>query len=248
VRVFEQLFQWISEQHADVLANESLDASTQSRLQTIDSLVKRGVSLLQQLKFYTGDAPTKLRRIRTKLFINRVMDQAASLNDQISIIAEMATPLPDIHADRSQLMTVLQHIVENAINAMPDGGQLKISARPLKMEQPDDRFAAHPGNDYIVVTISDNGLGMSHATQARIFEPFYVGDRTSKRMGLGLAVSSGIIKSHGGFIHVRSRKGQGSTFKIYLPIMPQFKLDDEQFAWTIDLPGICDNHVAVCPM
>jgi signal transduction histidine kinase len=247
-RVFEQLFRWISEQQADVLANVSLDDSTQSRLQTIDTLVKRGEFLLQQIKCYTGDAPIKPRRMRIKPLINRVVDQAASLNDQIDIMAEMATPLPDIHADRSQLITVLQHLIYNAFNAMPDGGQLKISARLLKMEQPDDRFVAHPGKDYIVVTISDNGFGMSHSTQARIFDPFYVGDRTSKRVGLGLAVSSGIVKSHGGFIHVRSREGQGSTFKIYLPIVPQSKPDNEQFMWTISLSGSFNNHLAVCSM
>ena len=245
-RVFEQLLKWVAEQHEDVLAIDALDATTQSRLKIIRSLVKRGDALLGQLKLYAGDAPKKLCRMRIKALINRVIDQAASHNSQISITTDMETPLPDIQADRSQLMIVLQQIIYNAINAMPNGGQLDVTARPLKMEQPVDRFVTHSGNEYIVVSISDNGVGMNHSTQERIFEPFFVADRSLKRVGLGLAVSNGIIKSHGGFIHVQSREGRGSTFKIYLPICRRYKSGEGSIHSAFGAPKIHNIHAVSC--
>lgn len=156
-----------------------------------------------------------------KALIKNVIGKVASCNDRIRITTDLTSPLPDIHADRLQLKLVFQHMICNALDAMPQGGKLEITAGKLKMGRDASIFASHPHSEYLTIAIGDSGEGMDLHTQAKIFEPFFVDNRSSKNLGLGLAVAKGIIRGHGGFIHVHSRKGQGSVFKIFLPISHQ---------------------------
>ena len=113
----------------------------------------------------------------------------------------------------------LSALIENAIQAMGSGGKLHIGAQMLYDESPAERCAVHGGGDYAVISVGDTGCGMDRATQARIFEPFYTKRRQrSNTSGLGLSAACGIVKAHGGYIQVRSIPGEGSTFKIYLPV------------------------------
>ena len=129
---------------------------------------------------------------------------------------------PDlVMADPTQMEQIILNLAVNARDAMPRGGRLQIEVSSIEVD--DD--AAAPRMDvlpgaYVLMEVSDNGVGMDRATQARVFEPFFTTKPPGKGTGLGLATAYGIIKQTGGHITVTSELGKGTRFRIYLPLSP----------------------------
>ena len=126
--------------------------------------------------------------------------------------------IPEIQADRDQVFQALSNIFVNAQEATPSGGSVSIS---VSIDQlPDDlrHETSRPGiTNYVIISISDTGVGMSQETADRIFEPFFTSKQTVG-VGLGLSAAYGIIQKHEGTISVDTKQGEGSTFHVYLPI------------------------------
>ncbi|MBI5676009.1 MAG: PAS domain S-box protein [Nitrospirae bacterium] len=125
-----------------------------------------------------------------------------------------------VMADTGQIEQVLMNLAINAKDAMPEGGHLTISTG---LQELDDEYAAAYGYGkpgmYALITVDDTGHGMDAETRNKIFEPFYTTKGIGEGTGLGLAISYGIIKQHNGYMNVYSEPGQGSEFKIYLPLI-----------------------------
>ena len=154
------------------------------------------------------------------------------IGGNISIQANLAPDLAVVRADPVQVEQVLMNLCINARDAMPNGGSLVVETINLKV---DEEFCsvqplARPG-DYIMLSVTDTGIGMDSATVDRIFEPFFTTKEMGKGTGLGLATVYGIVRQHGGFLQVFSRPGAGSTFCVYLPVSeiaePRGCADDE---------------------
>src|SRR5713226_6261552 len=132
----------------------------------------------------------------------------------------LSVKLDAVKADPTQIEQVLMNLCLNARGAMPRGGRLVIETERVVLDDSYCRSYPYvlPGR-YAVVAVSDTGVGMDAETRERIFEPFFTTKEHRKGTGMGLATAYGIVKQHGGFIHVYSEPGHGSLFRVYLPAM-----------------------------
>jgi two-component system cell cycle sensor histidine kinase/response regulator CckA len=128
--------------------------------------------------------------------------------------------LDSVKADPAQIEQVLMNLCLNARDAMPQGGRLMIETEMVELDDSYCRFYPYvQAGRYAVVSVSDTGTGMDTETRERIFEPFFTSKERGKGTGMGLATAYGIVKQHGGFIHVYSEPGHGSLFRVYLPVL-----------------------------
>jgi two-component system cell cycle sensor histidine kinase/response regulator CckA len=154
--------------------------------------------------------------------LNSVATSLQSLLDKVidkSIEVKFHTAqLDPVKADPTQLEQVLMNLCINARDAMPQGGRLVIETEMVELDEPYRRFYPYvtPGR-YAVLSVSDTGSGMDPETRDRIFEPFFTTKERGKGTGMGLATVYGIVKQHGGFVHVYTEPSHGSLFRVYLP-------------------------------
>ena len=147
-------------------------------------------------------------------FIKRI------LHDNIVFAITLADEPLSVFVDKMQIEQVLLNLATNARDAMPDGGAFRIATATGQM---DEHFIAAHGfgtvGSYAVITVTDSGHGMDQETKRKVFDPFFTTKEVGKGTGLGLSMVMGIIKQHGGFIELHSQPGNGSAFKLYLPLV-----------------------------
>jgi signal transduction histidine kinase len=145
------------------------------------------------------------------------LDKVISKNIELKVLTAR---IEAVKADPTQIEQVLMNLCLNARDAMPNGGRMVVETEMVELDEAYARF--YPGvtmGRYAVLSVSDTGMGMDAETRERIFEPFFTTKEKGKGTGMGLATVYGIVKQHGGFIHVYSEPGNGSLFRVYLPVM-----------------------------
>jgi len=206
--------------HADlVLMDLPEDSPIRNDLKQISHLGRRAANLIAQLLAFSRRAITE-KQIMTLV---PIIKETAKLLERtfpetIVVKAKVSDDLCAVEADVTQMQQVLMNLCVNARDAMPEGGELEISATNVSVEEEYCRQYAYarPG-EYVCLSVRDTGIGMPPEIQERIFEPFFTTKELGRGTGLGLAIVYGIVKAHGGFINVYSEVGHGSEFKIYLP-------------------------------
>jgi len=190
------------------------DRLTQQDAEDLDEIMtaaRRAATLTGQLLAYGRRQRQTVSVVELERFVGQIadlFDTAASEGVEVHY-EPSTTPLP-VAVDPTQLRQVLTHIMSNANDAMPEGGQLKLKTEAAS--------ADGNGEEVAVLTIEDTGVGMDEDTQSHLFEPFFTTKGVGRGVGLGLATCHGIIGQSGGSIEVSSAPGDGSTFRIQLPL------------------------------
>jgi PAS domain S-box-containing protein len=206
----------------------TMDETNKDRLEvlaTIRSSARRGANMVKQVLSFARGVEGRHLDVQVTHLLREV---AKIANDTFLKSIQVSTIIPDdlrtVSGDPTQLEQVLLNLCVNARDAMPEGGSLTLSAENIILDEhdallnPEERAGA-----YVILFVEDNGIGMPQHIIDKIFDPFFTTKELGKGTGLGLSTSLGIVKSHGGFIRVRSEPGEGTTFAVYLPALADFQ-------------------------
>lgn len=192
------------------------------KIPSIETAAKRAAELCQQMLTYAGKANFMKSPLQLAELVEEMVKMARStLAHNVKIRCELAENIPIISADASQLRQVTMNLIINAAESIGESqGEIRVSLTKTTVrsdQHKHDHLGAtiSPGR-YVCLEVADNGCGMDTETQRRIFEPFFTTKFTGR--GLGMAAVLGIIKAHGGALQLSSQPGQGTTFKVFLPV------------------------------
>lgn len=204
------------------LDDATKDSSVHDCLQSILALSGRGADLIKQLLIFGNRMPMELKPVdlnsfmrETVQFLNRIVEKT------VEIRLDLDENITKVKCDTGHFMRVLMNLVLNARDAMNGTGVIRVKTE--KCFLPENFLPAesetHSG-ECISISISDTGVGIHENDIQKIFEPFYTTKETGKGTGLGLSIVHSVVSAHGGWIRVFSEKGVGTTFSVYLPVLP----------------------------
>lgn len=206
--------------HSELLA-ERLEPGhpASSNLAQIKKAADSAAALIRQLLAFSRQQVFYPKVVNLNSLVAEVETLFGRLmGENIELVTTLEPTLGNVRVDPHQFEQVIVNLLLNARDAMVEGGTLSMATTEVNLEGNfQSRQGIVPPGRYVVLTVSDTGMGMNAETQNRLFEPFFTTKELGKGTGLGLATVYGIVKQSGGFIWVYSEIGHGTTFKIYLP-------------------------------
>jgi two-component system cell cycle sensor histidine kinase/response regulator CckA len=206
--------------YAEVILEQLERGSTlHQKAMAIQQSADRATTLTRQLLAFSRKQLLELKVVDVNAIVSDMERLLRPLiGEDIELVTKLTDNLGRTRADSGQLEQVLMNLVVNSKDAMPEGGKITIMTEDVTL---DDSYRREhtfikPGQ-YIMLSVSDTGVGMSKETQAQIFEPFFTTKEKGKGTGLGLSTVYGIVKQSGGYVFVQSEPDRGSAFRIYLP-------------------------------
>lgn len=206
---------------SEILLDRGADARVLKGLEVIKSSAKRGAALVRQLLAFGRRQVLDPRVLDLRVVLGDLERLMRSmLGENVELEYRFDENLASVEVDPGQLEQVIVNLAINAHDAMPSGGTLTFAASNVRLDEAyvARRTVVRPGQ-YVQLSVSDTGCGMSEDVQEHIFEPFFTTKELGKGTGLGLAMVYGIIKQSGGYVWVYSEEGHGTSFKIYLPLV-----------------------------
>jgi PAS domain S-box-containing protein len=201
---------------------KSSGADLQGLSRPVDSAMRgaqRAASLTQRLLAFSRQQPLDPRPVDVSRLVSDMSDLLRrTIGEQVTVEAVLAGGLWRAHVDANQLEMAILNLTVNARDAMSDGGKLTIETSNASLDDgyAKDQVEVVPGQ-YVMVAVTDNGIGMDEETVQRAFEPFFTTKDVGHGTGLGLSQVYGFVKQSGGHVKIYSEPGEGTTVKIYLP-------------------------------
>jgi two-component system, cell cycle sensor histidine kinase and response regulator CckA len=192
-------------------------------LTNMENSTNRAVEIIRQLLHFGKGVQGKPEVLKTEGVLAETVQLIRGFFPRaIRIHTQVPSDIWSIRADANQLQQALLNLCTNAKDAMPDGGDLTVSAANANIDVSQARLhTAINAGPYVVMSVADTGMGMTPEVMDRIFHPFFTTKPTGKGTGLGLVSTLNIIKQHGGFIETQSELHKGTAFRIYLPAIPK---------------------------
>ncbi|MCZ7384235.1 MAG: ATP-binding protein [Candidatus Methanoperedens sp.] len=190
--------------HTQIMLKKTRDEKTNSRLEIINRETNRAARIVKRLLEFAHQSEPKISSVDINREIDNVLNVLEPQLDRTKITTDLE-PLPLIMADGEQIQQVIMNMLTNSIQSITMDGEIIIKTAAKQ--------------DYIEISITDNGCGISHDNIGRIFDPFFTTKMPGEGTGLGLSICYGIIKKHNGSIDVKSEVGIGTTFTIKLPVL-----------------------------
>jgi two-component system cell cycle sensor histidine kinase/response regulator CckA len=216
---FNNLLTIISGYTELALSRPQLPSEVHADIERIENASGRAASLVRQLLAFSRKQVLQPKILDlNKIVLNLDSLLRRLMDERIEMVTRVKDDLGKVKADPAQVEQVLMNLVVNARDAMPEGGRLVVETCNIELDTnyAVDHVSVKPGR-YVMLAVSDTGVGMDRQTVAHIFEPFFTTKESGRGTGLGLSTVYGIVKQSGGYIWVYSEPGKGSTFKVYLP-------------------------------
>jgi len=206
--------------HADyLLKTEDLSPRVNDSIKEIALAGERAAKLTRQLMAFSRKQVMQIQTIDLNQVISNFSKMLESaLGKQVALTYELFLSPTPVQADAGMIEQVLMNLAVNARDAMREGGELRVKTAVVEMDAKSlKRMPGALKGQYVCLSMTDNGCGIPEEILPRIFEPFFTTKEKERGTGLGLAIVCGIIKQHGGWVEVKSKPGQGTTFQIFLP-------------------------------
>jgi nitrogen-specific signal transduction histidine kinase/CheY-like chemotaxis protein len=216
---FNNLLTIISGYTELALSRPQLPGEAHADIERIENASGRAAALVRQLLAFSRKQVLQPKILDlNKIVLNLDSLLRRLMDERIDMVTRVKDDLGKVKADPAQVEQVIMNLVVNARDAMPEGGQLVVETcnTELDANYAVEHVSVKPGR-YVMLAVSDTGVGMDRQTVAHIFEPFFTTKESGRGTGLGLSTVYGIVKQSGGYIWVYSEPGKGSSFKVYLP-------------------------------
>ncbi len=208
----------LSENVALALTEPGIPEALRARLQQMGTALEKGGALATRLVRYSRAQEIQTRPVQINDIVNAALELAQPLvKSGVRVKSELECCLPNVEADPSRMEQVLVNLILNALDAMPEGGELALHTELVAGDTVSgDKDEAK--KRFVLISVADTGVGIPENLQPNIFDPFFTTKPGGRGAGLGLSSARAIVRKHNGYIKLQSTPGAGTKFSIYLPI------------------------------